>query len=121
MDNKSIFASNLQEQMDLHNKTRRDVCDALGFSYYTFTDWVKGKKYPRMDKVEMLADYFGIQKSDLIEKKMTEETEKDNETLAGIIVRMRTDEDFRLLIESLYPLDNAKIKGVRKMLQAFTE
>lgn len=72
MDNKSIFASNLQKYMNLNNKTRRDVCDALGFSYYTFTDWVKGKKYPRMDKVEMLANYFGIQKSDLIESSSEE-------------------------------------------------
>lgn len=121
MDNKTIFASNLQKYMDLNGKTRRDVCDALGFSYYTFTDWVKGKKYPRMDKVEMLANYFGIQKSDLIEEKMTGEIEKDNEILSGIIVRMRTDEDFRKLVESLYLLDSAKIKGVSELLQAFTK
>ena len=69
MDNKNIFSSNLKKYMDLNNKTRREICDALGFSYYTFTDWVNGKKYPRMDKVEKLADYFGILKSDLIEDK----------------------------------------------------
>ena len=73
MDNKSIFASNLQKYMKLNDKSRRDVCEDLGFSYYTFTDWVKGRKYPRMDKVEMLANYFGIQKSDLIEEKDQEE------------------------------------------------
>ena len=121
MDNKSIFASNLQKYMDLNGKTRRDVCDALGFSYYTFTDWVKGRKYPRMDKVEMLANYFGIQKSDLIEEKLTEEKEKDNEILADIIVRMRTDEDFRLLVESLYMYDSAKIKSIAEMLNALAK
>jgi repressor LexA len=57
--------------MELNNKTRSDISNALGISYYTVTDWVKGKKYPRMDKVEMLANYFGIQKSDLIEDKKT--------------------------------------------------
>lgn len=69
MDNKQIFAKNLQYQMDLAGKTRRDLSEALGVSYYTITDWVKAKKYPRMDKVEMLARYFGIQKSELIELK----------------------------------------------------
>lgn len=68
MTNKSVFAKNLQYQMDIHHKSRRDVCKDLGFSYYTFSDWVNGKKYPRMDKVEMLARYFGISKSDLIEE-----------------------------------------------------
>ena len=73
MDNKTIFASNLQRHMDINNKTRRDLSEALGISYYTVTDWVKGKKFPRMDKIEMLADYFGILKSDLIEELPPEE------------------------------------------------
>ena len=69
MDNKSIFAKNLNSQLALNNKTRQEVCDALGFNYHTFSDWAIGRKYPRMDKVEALANYFGIQKSDLIEEK----------------------------------------------------
>ncbi len=69
MDNKNIFARNLQMYMDINGKSRKDVSEAIGVSYYTFTDWVKGKKYPRMDKVEKLASYFGILKSDLIEEK----------------------------------------------------
>lgn len=69
MDNKNIFAENLKRQMEINGKTRREVCDALGLSYYTFSDWINGKKYPRMDKVEALASYFGVLKSDLIEQK----------------------------------------------------
>ena len=37
--------------------------------YTTFTDWVKGNAYPRIDKIELMADYFGISKSDLVEEK----------------------------------------------------
>ena len=68
MDNKNIFASNLKRYMDAKGKSRNDISEALGISYFTVSDWVNGKKYPRMDKVEMLANYFGVQKSDLIEK-----------------------------------------------------
>lgn len=74
MDNKNIFSTNLKKYMQLHGKSRKDVCEALGFSYYTFSDWCNGKKYPRMDKVEMLANYFGILKSDLIEDKTKQPT-----------------------------------------------
>ena len=70
MDNKNIFASNLKKYMRLNGKSRNDISEALGISYFTVSDWVNGKKYPRMDKVEMLANYFGIQKSDLIEDKL---------------------------------------------------
>jgi hypothetical protein len=30
---------------------------------------MKAKKYPRIDKIEFMANYFGINKSDLIENK----------------------------------------------------
>jgi transcriptional regulator with XRE-family HTH domain len=76
MDNKDIFASNLKRQMELKGKSRNDISNALGISYFTITDWVKGKKYPRMDKVEMLANYFGIPKSDLIEDKKESSPDK---------------------------------------------
>ena len=69
MDVKNIFALNLNKYMKLQGKSRNDISEALGISYFTVSDWVNGKKYPRMDKVEMLANYFGVQKSDLIEKR----------------------------------------------------
>ena len=75
MDNKNIFSINLKRYMKENDKSRREVCEALGVSYYTFSDWVNGKKYPRMDKVEKLANYFGILKSDLIEDKRRQPTE----------------------------------------------
>ena len=66
-DNKNIFATNLNNLMRREHKNRKDLSDALGISYFTITAWVNGTKYPRMDKVEMLANYFGVLKSDLIE------------------------------------------------------
>ena len=75
MDNRMIFAKNLQRYMDEKEKSRKDVSSAIGVSYYTLTDWVKGKKYPRMDKVELLANYFGVLKSDLIEEKSQQPTQ----------------------------------------------
>ena len=64
-----MFSQNLKYQMELHGKSRQDISIALGISYFTVTSWVNGTKYPRMDKVEKLADYFGILKSELIEDK----------------------------------------------------
>jgi repressor LexA len=119
MDNKSIFAKNLKRQMELKGKTRRDVCAALGFSYYTFSDWVNGKKYPRMDKVEMLADYFGVLKSDLIEEKTEEhfEMQKKNDTLSDIVLRLNSDSVFMEAVESLYEMDSDKLSSLLAFLK----
>lgn len=116
---KQVFSKNLRNLMEKSGKTQKEVADVVGVAPPTFNEWLSGKKFPRIDKIQKLADYFGILKSDLIEEKMTEEKEKDNEILAEIIVRMRMDEDFKSLVESLYLLDSDKIQGVKQLLQAF--
>ncbi len=67
LGNKAIMAKNIQYYMDKNQKSRQDICDALGIKYTTLSDWVKGKSYPRIDKIELMANYFGISKSDLVE------------------------------------------------------
>ncbi len=67
LGNKAIMAKNIQYYMDKHKKTRNEMCAALGVKYTTFTDWIKGNSYPRIDKIELMANYFGISKADLVE------------------------------------------------------
>lgn len=69
LGNKEIMAQNLQRLMDSRGIDRNRLCADLGFKYTTLTDWLKGNTYPRIDKIEMMANYFGVEKSDLIEDK----------------------------------------------------
>ena len=86
LGNKKIMAENITYYMDKYNKTRKDMCAALGVKYTTFTDWVKGNSYPRIDKIELMANYFGVTKADLVEdhssrSHLTQCQTKDEETL----------------------------------------
>ena len=69
LGNREVMAANIKYFMTLHGKSRRQMCEDLGFAYSTFSDWVNGKKYPRIDKIEMMANYFNISKADLVERK----------------------------------------------------
>ena len=106
--NKKIMAANIKRYMESKGVTNQQLCDALGFKYTTFMDWIKAVTYPRIGKVEAMANYFGCEKSDLIEEKLTPEKEKDNDTLASIIVRMRTDQKFRSVVESIYNMNSVQ-------------
>ena len=74
LGNKEIMARNIKKYMELNEKDRNDMCRDLGFKYTTFTDWINAKTYPRIDKIELMANYFKVSKSDLVE----ENTIKDN-------------------------------------------
>lgn len=69
LGNKEIFSKNLKYYMTINNKNRNDVCRDLDIPYTTFAEWYNANIYPRIDKIEMLANYFDIKKSDLVEDK----------------------------------------------------
>ena len=68
LGNKRIMAKNIQRYMDLAGVKAKDVCETLNIPMPTFSDWVNAKTYPRIDTIEMLANYFGISKADLVEE-----------------------------------------------------
>lgn len=78
LGNKQIIAKNIKKLMEVNNVSQTDICNALNFKPSTFSDWVNAKTYPRIDKIEMLANYFGVEKSDLIEDSSAINTQFDN-------------------------------------------
>ena len=80
MNYKEITAKNILYHMYAKGLSRKTVCDDLGIKYTTFSDWVNAKTHPGMDKVEMLANYFGVSKADLVEDQSKRvETEQERE------------------------------------------
>lgn len=69
IEQKKIFSKNLNNLLSQRNKTQKEVADAISVSPQTFNTWCQGIALPRMGKVQRLADYFNIEKSDLIDEK----------------------------------------------------
>lgn len=67
-DSRKIFAENLTRLMRQNQKTQSDLVTDLNIKQTTLSDWINGKNFPRIGKIELLANYFNVQKSDLIEK-----------------------------------------------------
>ena len=113
-----VFAKNLRYYMESRGKNQKELAEIVGVSAPTMNDWINAKKYPRIDKIEILANYFGILKSDLIEEKTEEhrEMQKKNDTLTDIVIRMQTDDKFMSAVESLYKLDDKKLSSILALL-----
>lgn len=74
LGNKKTMSKNLKKYLKLYNVSRTQLSESLDISYSTISDWVNGNAYPRIDKIEMMANYFGINKSDLVEENYNNET-----------------------------------------------
>lgn len=73
-----IFANNLKRELDNRGKNQTDLADFIGVSSATTSDWINGKKMPRMDKIQSMANWFGLQKSNLLEDMSPDEVLSGN-------------------------------------------
>ena len=62
---REIFVKNLRYLMEKKGITQADICRDLNVSSATVSDWFTGKKYPRVDAMQRLADLLGIRFSTL--------------------------------------------------------
>lgn len=67
-EQKKIFSQNLKKYLNENRLNQNEVAKDIGVSPQTFNTWCKAKAIPRMGKIEKLANYFKIQKSDLIDQ-----------------------------------------------------
>lgn len=84
LGNKEIFAKNLNYYMSINGKDRNDLARDLNLPYTTITSWCKAEFYPRIDKIQLLANYFDIQKSDLVENKTDKEKSNSNSAIVFV-------------------------------------
>ena len=99
LGNREILSKNLKYYIERSGKDRRELADTWGFPYSTVTEWINGRKYPRIDRIEIMANYFGIQMADLIE-------EKEKPTVADDGL----SEDMKELIDCIKKLPEDKIQ-----------
>ena len=111
LGNKEVFAKNLSYYVNRSGKDQKVIAETLGIAASTFNEWVKGKKYPRIDKIEMLANYFGILKSDLIE-----DSSMDTKTPPSSVIAESEGEE--ILLKAFRQLPEAEQEMYLEVLRA---
>lgn len=119
LGNKEVFSRNLKKYMDLHQVTRTDMTKAIRVAYTTFNDWYNGVTYPRIDKIELMASYFGILKSDLIESKPeNDQSYCLNPETQRIGQEIFENKDLRLLFDAARNASPEDLKTAHDILKA---
>ncbi|HGR0322714.1 TPA: S24 family peptidase [Streptococcus pneumoniae] len=128
VENKEIFANNLSFYMKQKGVDRNTLCADLDLKYTTVRDWLKGITYPRIGKIELLANYFNINKSDLIENKISTAQPSDSllEDITNTARKLNTDNKKIVLrtseelLESQENKEETKINEVSEVIQLYS-
>ena len=116
---KRIFTRNLNSYIEASGKTQLEIAKSIGVSPQTFNTWCKGIAIPRMGKVQALADYFHINKSDLIEDKSNsneEETYYLNDDAREMAQFMYENPEYKVLFDASRKVKKEDIDFVKQMI-----
>lgn len=100
--------------MALSGKNQKELAKIIGVSPASFNRWIKCDLFPRIDKIQKLADYFGIAKSDLIEDK----SQVGNPDKADLHVKILMDTEVLQMLEVYYELSESDKQALRLMAYA---
>lgn len=92
-ENRKVMANNIKRLMAAYNTNATEICKLLDIKQNTFSDWINAKSYPRIDKIELLANYFHVNKSVLVEEHSGEESEPLNYEEQKVVKAYRVADD----------------------------
>lgn len=119
-DYKKIFSKNLNYFMSLNNKTQVDIINDLGFNKSAVSTWCNGTRLPRMDKVDALAKYFGINRSDLIENRTHQQAAGyyTNRETAEVAQEIFENKELRALFDVQRDMEPDDLRALHNMALA---
>lgn len=123
LGNKKVMGMNIQRNIDRMGITRKDFAKAIGVPYSSLTDWINGKSYPRIDKIEMMARYFGVQKSDLVEDPAIVPTDGQSESYyvdaetRRLAQELHDDPELSVMLDAYKSLSPRDAKLVMEMVR----
>lgn len=120
LGNKRIMANNIKKYMMINNKTSKQICRDLDFPTSTFSNWVNARIYPRIDKIEKLANYFNCSKSDLVESPIIEQDYMDMFT-RDTIDFLNENLEYRVLFELIQKVKKKDINKIATIISTFVD
>ncbi len=120
---KKIFSRNLNKYINSSGKKQNEIAADINVIPQTLNSWCTGQAMPRIGKIQLLADYFGINKSDLLEDK-DDSNEDDyylNDDARDMAQFLYDNPDYKVLFDASRKVKKEDIEFVKQMLDRFNK
>ena len=115
---KRVFVQNLKYYLQEKGITKKELADALNVSQGAICDWMALRRYPRMDGMQRIAEYFGVEISDLVESHDVKSKYYTNKELKRFETMMKNSPESIELHLSIERLPADKKALVKAMVDA---
>ena len=118
------FKVRLKQAMDARDMKAVDLCNKTGIPKGAISYYLNGRSEPKADRLYIIAKALDVSEAWLLGYDVQMErtsAQKNNDTIAGIVVKMRTDSSFFAAVQALYNVDPEKLNTVTETLKAFAK
>ena len=120
---KELFSKNLVEQLLAKGETQASMARYMKISSATASDWCNGRKMPRVDKIQALCNWLGIELSDLLEEKKAvptngqeQEYYLDDET-RELLQFLDENPEYKMILSSSRKLKPEDLEIIKAMIE----
>lgn len=118
LGNKIVFSENINYYLSKTGELQRDIARAAKVSEGTISDWLKCRSYPRMDKIQLLAEHWDIDISDLVEKHSLENKYYLQKEAKMIAADLAQSPDAILMFQNYQKLSTQNQELVKAMINS---
>ena len=112
-DFNEIISQNLVKYLERSGKTQVGLADYMDVSQPTVSNWCKGLKLPRMDKIDRICEYLNISRSDLMNTRESYYLDEDAREYAEFLFK---NPEYKVLFDASRKVPKEDIDFVRKMI-----
>nr|DAK55251.1 MAG TPA: bifunctional HTH-domain containing protein/aminotransferase [Caudoviricetes sp.] len=113
------ISSRLREAMNIRNKKQVDLVRETGINRSAISRYLSGEYEPKNKPVYELAKALDVSDQWLLGYDVPMErpkAQKNNDAIADIVVRLRTDENFLLAVKKIYMMEPEKLESLLRFL-----
>lgn len=114
-----LIAKRLSYYMSIYDKSQQDLASYIGVTQATVSNWCKGIKMPRMDKIDKICSFFNISRSDLMEEKTDTPAEPNyffDEDARELAQFMYDNPEYKVLFDTTRKVKREDIEFVKQMI-----
>lgn len=118
---RQIFAENLNNYLELNGYSQADLARHMHVSTASTAKWCTGQSIPRIDKIQSICNWLGIEKSDLLEDKHGQKPQYylDSESMEAIEF-LHKNPEYKILFDATRKVKPEDIEFVREMIDRTT-
>lgn len=114
-----IVSDNLNRLLEIKGTTQRELAEYVGVSQATISNWCKGVKMPRMDKIDKICEFFHINRSDLMSGDIENDIERYylDDTAAEAAKELYERDELRVLFDAARDVSEEDIRYAATLLE----